>query len=159
MKPINFVTRGKQSDFGMYFVGIGMVFYLSSSSRIIQKAMFRFPVTELRLRCWKKMGHLTRHLPGCKSVSKQEQVAQNLTCEKCGQIFTTKKSKERHQRRAEYCTKQQEKIAAGEEVTMYQYRYCSDCSQDFVCSCFEIFYGLESIIVCNRKKKENVFLM
>ena len=114
MKPINFVTRGKQSDFGMYFVCIGMVFYLSFSSRIIQKAMFRFPVSELRLRCWKKTG--------CKSVSKQEQVAQNLTCEKCGQIFTTKKSKERHQRRAKYCTKQQEKIAAGEEVTMYQYR-------------------------------------
>ena len=39
----------------MYFVCIGMVFYLSSSSRIIQKAMFRFPVSELRLRCWKKM--------------------------------------------------------------------------------------------------------
>ena len=30
-------------------------FYLTSSSRIIQKAMFRFPVSELRLRCWKKM--------------------------------------------------------------------------------------------------------
>ena len=55
MKPINFVTRGKQSDFGMYFVCIGMVFYLSSSSRIIQKDMFSFPVSELRLRCWKKM--------------------------------------------------------------------------------------------------------
>ena len=39
MKPIKFVTRGKQSDFGMYFVCIGMVFYLSSSSRIIQKAL------------------------------------------------------------------------------------------------------------------------
>ena len=79
-----------------------------------------FPVSELRLRCWKKW-HLTRHLPGCKSVSKQEQVAQNLTCEKCGQIFT-KKSKERYQRRTKYCTKQQEKIAAGEKVRMYQYR-------------------------------------
>ena len=55
MKPIIFVTRGKQSDFGVYFVCIGMVFYLSSSSRIIQKAMFRFPVSEMRLRCWKKM--------------------------------------------------------------------------------------------------------
>ena len=51
----NFVTRGKQSDFGMCFVCMGMIFYLSSSSRIIQKDMFRFPVSELRLRCWKKM--------------------------------------------------------------------------------------------------------
>ena len=54
MKPIIFVTRGKQSDFGMYSVCIGW-FFLTSSSRIIQKAMFRFPVFELRLRCWKKM--------------------------------------------------------------------------------------------------------
>ena len=36
--------------------------------------------------------------------------------------FHDQKSKERHQGRAKYCTKQEEKIAAGEEIRMYQYR-------------------------------------
>ena len=92
IKLIIFVTRGKQSDFCMYIECIGMVFYLTSSFRKIQRALVKLPVSELRLRCWKKMA-LNPSSSGMKSVSKQEQVAQNLTCQKWGQILTTKKRK------------------------------------------------------------------
>ena len=66
--------------------------------------------------------HLTRHLQSCDGLSRQQRDTQKETCEKCGQIFTTKKRKERHKRRAKYGEKQQRKITAGETVQMYQYR-------------------------------------
>ena len=69
-----------------------------------------------------RLFNLQRHEKQCPGMPYEDWKKKELTCENCGQLFTNKKSRMRHQKNAKYCVKQKAKIDAGIEVSMYKYR-------------------------------------
>ena len=69
-----------------------------------------------------RLFNLQRHEKQCPGMPLEDWKKKEVTCETCGQLFTSKKSRMRHQQNAKYCVKQKSKIDAGIEVSMYKYR-------------------------------------
>ena len=69
-----------------------------------------------------RLFNLQRHEKQCPGMPYEDWKKKEVTCENCGQLFTNKKSRMRHQKNAKYCVKQKNKIDAGIEVSMYKYR-------------------------------------
>ena len=69
-----------------------------------------------------RLFNLQRHEKQCPGMPLEDWKKKEVTCETCGQLFTNKKSRMRHQQNAKYCVKQKSKIDAGIEVSMYKYR-------------------------------------
>lgn len=69
-----------------------------------------------------RLFNLQRHEKQCPGMALEDWKKKEVTCEICGQLFTNKKSRMRHQKNAKYCVKQKAKIDAGIEVSMYKYR-------------------------------------
>ena len=78
-----------------------------------------------------RLFNLQRHEKQCPGLPYEDWKKKEVTCENCGQLFTIKKSRMRHQKNAKYCAKQKAKIDAGIEVSMYKYRKLFNITEIF----------------------------